>query len=140
MDRKVLSDYMDACAMVKETEREIQKLREKKSRVVEGVVKGSNPDFPYRPQNFHISGTEFGYGDDRNLRRQEKVLEERKGRAEAIKAQTEEWMGDIPMRMQRIIKYKIFEGLSWEETAARMGRKATGNSIRMELERFLKEK
>ena len=49
-------------------------------------------------------------------------------------------MNTIPVRMQRIIQYKIFENLSWEEVAKKMGRKATGNSLRMELERFLKEK
>lgn len=140
MDKKILSDYIDACEMVKETEREMKKLKQKKTRMAKGVVKGSNPDFPYQPQNFHISGSEFGYRDDRNLRRMEKALEERKKKAEEIKTQTEEWLNSIPVRMQRIVKYKIFEGLSWEETAGRIGRKATGNSIRMELERFLREK
>ena len=54
--------------------------------------------------------------------------------------QTEEWMNTSPMRMQRIIKYKIFQGLTWGETAEKIGRKATGDSIRMEMERFFKEK
>lgn len=67
-------------------------------------------------------------------------MTERKEKAEEIKAQTEEWMNTIPMRMQRIIKYKIFQGLTWGETAEKIGRKATGDSIRMEMERFFKEK
>ncbi len=139
MDKKILSDYIDACEIVKETEQEMKKLEQKKMRMVKGVVKGSNPDFPYQPQNFHISGAEFGYRDDRNLRRIEKALEERKKKAEEIKTQTEEWMNGIPVRMQRIVKYKIFEGLSWEETAERIGRKATGDSVKKEYQRFMKE-
>lgn len=130
---------MDACAMVKETEREIQRLRKQKGKMVDVVVAGSNPNFPYQPQNFHISGTE-PHGNDKKLRRQERVLEERKSQAERVKEQTEAWMDTIPMRMQRIIKYKIFEGLSWEETAGRLGRKATGDSVKKEYQRFMKEK
>ena len=38
--------------------------------------------------------------------------------------------------MQRIIKYKIFEGDSWEETARRIGRNATGDSVKKEYQRF----
>lgn len=140
MDKQILMDYIDACELAKETEEDIRKLKGKKTQTVQGSVKGSNPEFPYQEQHFHISGTEFDYQDDRELRRYERILEERKARAEKIKVQVEEWMNTIPLRMQRIIKYKIFEGLSWEQTAAKMGRKTTGSSARMELERFLKEK
>ena len=140
MDKKILSEYIDACELVEETEQEIKNIRKKKIPSILGNVKGSNPEFPYQPKNFYISGAEFDYGDDRNLRRLEKALTERKEKAEEIKVQTEEWMNTIPMRMQRIIKYKIFQGLTWGETAEKIGRKATGDSIRMEMERFFKEK
>ena len=40
--------------------------------------------------------------------------------------------------MQRIIRYKIFEGMTWEQVAVKMGRKATADSVRMEMERFLR--
>ena len=140
MDKEILLDYIDACELVKETEKEIRELEHKKTMQQEGVVKGSNPEFPYQPQNFHISGTGFRYEDDRELRRKAEVLEGQKARAGKIKEQPEAWMGTIPVRMQRIIKYKIFEGMSWEETAARMGRKATGESVKKEYQRFLKGK
>ncbi len=134
MDKGILSEYMDACAMIKETEQEIRKLRARKT--VEDVVRGSNGSFPYQPRNFHISGTVSGSGTERKVRRQEQILEERKERAEEIKTETESWMNTIPMRMQRIIKYKIFEGMSWEEAAVKIGRRATGEGIRKEFERF----
>lgn len=140
MDKQILMDYIDACELAKETEEDIKKLKRKKTQTVQGSVKGSNPEFPYQEQHFHISGTEFDYQDDRELRQYERILKERKASAEEIKTQVEEWMNTIPLRIQRIIKYKIFEGLSWEQTAARMGRKTTGEGIRKELDRFFKEK
>lgn len=138
MNKQILMDYIDACEQVKETEQEIRKLKRKKSLTVHGNVKGSNPNFPYQEQHFHISGTEFDYNDDRELYRYERLLQERRGRAEKVKVQVEEWMNTIPIRMQRIIKYKVFDGLSWEQTAAKMGRKATGDSVRKEFTNFLK--
>lgn len=136
MDKGILSEYMDACAMIKETEQEIKKLKARKTVTVEDVVRGSNECFPYQPRNFHISGTVSGSGTERKVRRQEQILEERRERAEEIKAETESWMNTIPMRMQRIIKYKIFEEMSWEEAAVKIGRRATGEGIREEFERF----
>lgn len=44
MDKIVLNDYIDACAVLKETEKEIRKLKKKKKTIVQGSVKGSNPD------------------------------------------------------------------------------------------------
>ena len=90
MDKKILSDYIDACELVEETEQEIKNIRKKKIPSMLGNVKGSNPEFPYQPQHFRISGAEFDYWDDRNLRRLEKALAERKEKAEEIHVQKEE--------------------------------------------------
>jgi DNA-directed RNA polymerase specialized sigma24 family protein len=54
-----------------------------------------------------------------------------------LKVEVEQWMNHIPQRMQRIIKYKVFEGLSWSQVAAKLGRKATADSVRMEYLRFM---
>ena len=68
------------------------------------------------------------------------MLERRKANAERIKQNVEEWMLTIPARMQRIIRWKFFEELTWEEVAVKMGRKATGDSVRLEFQRFMAEK
>ena len=73
------------------------------------------------------------------LARERQILETQKAEAEELKLQVEEWMQEIPFRMQRIIRYKIFSGLSWEETAALMGRKCTGEGVKKEYQRFMKE-
>ena len=66
------------------------------------------------------------------------MLERRKANAEKIKQNVEEWMLTIPARMQRIIRWKFFEDLTWEEVAVKMGRKATGDSVRKEFDNFMK--
>ena len=63
----------------------------------------------------------------------------KKKEAEELKEKVEEWMKTIPFRMQRIIKYKIFKEMTWEEVAVLMGRKATADSVRMEFNNFMKK-
>ena len=140
MDKNILNDYIDACALVQETERDIRALKKKRKTIIQTNVSGSNPDFPYQPQHFKIEGTTFTYADDSALRWDEGLLERRKANAEKIKLNVEEWMLTIPARMQRIIRWKFFEELTWEEVAVKMGRKATGDSVRLEFQRFMAEK
>lgn len=138
MDKNILNDYIDACVLVKETERDIRALKKKRKTIIQTTVQRSNPDFPYEQQHVKIEGTAFTCADDSALRRDEGLLERRKANAEKIKLNVEEWMLTIPARMQRIIRWKIFEGLTWEETAAKLGRKATGDSVRKEFDNFMK--
>ena len=138
MDKAILQDYMDACELVKEAEAEIQRLNRKKKTVIQTNVKGSSPDFPYIPQHFKIQGTTFTVKDDSQLRYEERALEQRKARAEEVRRQVDEWLLTIPIRMQRIIRYRYLEGMTWEQVAARMGRRATENSVKKEFERYMK--
>ena len=139
MDMNILSQYIDACELIKETEEEIKKLNRKKKTVIQTNVSGSNHDFPYNPQHFKIQGTTFSLKDDSHLRYQQKVLEERRTQAQQLKISVEEWLNTIPPRMQRIIKYKVFEELTWQQVAGKIGRKATEESIKKEFQRFFKE-
>ena len=140
MDKNILNDYIDACALVQETERDIRALKKKRKTIIQTNVSGSNPDFPYQPQHFKIEGTTFNYADDSAPRWDEGLLERRKANAKKIKLNVEEWMLTIPARMQRIIRWKFLEELTWEEVAVKMGRKATGDSVRLEFQRFMAEK
>lgn len=138
MDKKLLEEYIDACELVKETEDDIRKLR--KREVVHDKVNGSNPEFPFQRMSFHISGVTETCLDKNNLEKEKKLLIARKLRAEKIKIEVEQWMNTIPVRIQRIIRYKIFERNSWEQVARRMGGNVTADSVRKQLENFLKEK
>lgn len=138
MNKKILEDYIDACAFVKETEDEIKKL-EKRRRIVQDKVKGSNPDFPYEERSFSLHGTTETLAEAGRLARERQILETQKAEAEELKLQVEEWMQEIPFRMQRIIRYKFFNRLSWEEVATLMGKKCTADGVRMEFQRFMGE-
>ena len=140
MDKRILEQYMDAEEVIKETERDIEHLRKRRKTIVSGSVKGSMHDFPYAETHFKLEGTSFTYEEDRSLREEERLLEERKDNAKQIKLQVQQWMNSLSTRMQRIIRYKFFEGMSWEQVADQMGRKATGESIRKEFNRFLEGK
>lgn len=139
MEKKIVEQYIDACELVRETEKEITRLKKKRKTIVQTNVSGSNPEFPYNPMHFKSIGTSFTYEEDSRLRREEKILEEQKKAAERIKLEVEMWMLTIPLRMQRIIRYRIFEKNSWEKVAERLGRNATGESIKKEYQRFFEK-
>lgn len=141
MDRNVLEQYIDACELVKETEQEIAKIKRQRETILRDSVKGSMHDFPFTEKRIHIQGL-----PDRVIRKseqmenRERLLVERKEAAEKIKGEVETWMNTIPPRMQRIIRFRVFEGLRWEEVAIQMGRGMTADSMRMEFQRFMAEK
>lgn len=138
MDKNILDQYMDACALIKETEADIQELKKRK-RVVQDSVKGSNPEFPYQAQSFRIEGTTERTGDWSLLAAEQRILADRKANAAKIKTEVEAWMNTIPQRIQRIIRFKYFQNLSWEETAELIGKGKSGESTRKELENFMKK-
>lgn len=138
MDKRILNDYIDACECVNDTEAEIRRL-EHRRRLVADKVKGSNPDWPYEPRSFALGGTVETVEDAGLLAQEKRVLEKQREAALRLKIDVEEWMKEIPFRMQRIIRYKIFKELTWKEIAMLMGNRCTENSIKKEFERFMKE-
>ena len=140
LDKQILVQYIDACAQVEDTKKEILKLKKARKKIVQDTVKGSSHEFPYTAQTFHIEGLAYPVVKDPDeLDRLEEILKERLQNAERIKHDVEAWLNTIPQRMQRIIRYKIFEELTWSEVAVRMGRKATADGVRMEYTNFMKE-
>ena len=140
MDKQILYQYIDACELIKETEREIQKLRQRRKVILQDSVKGSMHEFPYAAQSYHIEG--LAYATVRTpslLDDEEKLLEERRAAAAEIKVRVEAWLNTIPQRMQRIIRMKIFEEMTWAQVAVRMGRKATADGVKMEFRRFMEK-
>ncbi len=139
MDKQILEQYIDACALIEETKEEIRKLKKQRKRIEHDVVKGSSHEFPYTMTNFHTEGIAYSVlRDPRSVEEQEKLLQKRIDDAAKIKLQVEEWLLTIPQRMQRIIKYKFFEENTWGQVAVRMGRKATADGVRKEFESFMK--
>ncbi len=139
MDKHILYQYIDACELIKETEEELEKLRRRQKEVVTDRVRGSSYDFPFGMMSYVIRGIPDDELESKELERKAEILEERKKEAEAIKTQVDAWMNTISMRMKRIIKYRIFEKMSWNKVARRMGREATADGVRMEFCRFMEK-
>ena len=139
MDKDILRQYIDACAIVKETEEEIRRLLLEGQE--QGVIKGSSKEFPYTLQDFHIEGIQYSVVQDPgHLEVEEGLLGQQKANAQDLKLKVEGWMLTIPMRIQRIIRYKIFQKLSWDEVATKMNEGKSGDAYRKQLDDFLKEK
>lgn len=137
--KNIFKEYIDACELVKETEKKIKELEKQKEFVSQDSVKGSNPEYPYQEQHFRIRGIDNRCIDNHALRSEERTLNERKKRAETVKHEVEQYMNTLPLRIQRIIQYKYFDGLTWEQTAKKIGR-GTGESVRKEIYNFMREK
>jgi DNA-directed RNA polymerase specialized sigma24 family protein len=136
---KILQDYVDACELVKETEQDINNFKKKKMSILHISAKGSMTEFPYTEQNYYIKGEELSNIDDAKLQYEEKLLLERKQNAEITKVLVQDFINAAPARIQRIIRMKFFEGLSWEQVADRIGRKASGDSVRKEFTRYMEQ-
>ena len=138
LGKQILEQYIDACELIKDTKEEIGKLRKRRRQIQKDSVKGSAQEFPYTLQTYHLEG--LGYAtvkDPDELDRMEELLAERIRNAERIKRQVETWLNTVAPRMQRIIRYRVFDDMTWAQVAVKMGRKATADSVRMEFERFI---
>ena len=138
MDKKVLSDYIDICELIREIEDEIRSMR--KQEMVHDKVTGSNPEFPYEQRSFHVSGVIEADLNGRKLKRELELLEERKLQAEKMKEKIDRWINTIPARMQRIVRMKYFERKTWDEVAYKINENMSGETIRKEFYRFLIKK
>lgn len=98
-------------------------------------MRGSSDCFPYQQRTYHVEGVESG--KELRLRLRRELLERQQAQAEELELEVITWMLTLQPRMQRIIRLHVFEGLSWEQTAARLGRRATGDSVRQEYNRFM---
>ena len=138
MDKGILEQYIDACELVKETEEQIRRLKNNRKTVVVDTVKGSMHDVPFAPKSFRQEGIAHDVvADPGQLDREELILEERLQNAKRLKCDVEAWLNTVPARMQRIVRYKFFEEMTWEQVARRLGRKATGEGVRKEFENFI---
>ena len=139
MDKKVLSEYTAACALLEKTKKEIKRLKNKRAAVHQASVKGSNPEFPYQPMHFHIEGRKIDIKDEDKLAKEQQLLEERYAAVENIVLEVQEFINGLSPRMAIIVIGHYLEGKEWSEVAKELGRGASADSARMELERFLKE-
>lgn len=136
--RQILNDYIDACELIRETEEDIRCLEKFRTATVHVKVKGSMPEFPYLEQGINIGGVQYDTRNEGQLMMEKQLLDERRKAADAIRLQAEEIINQAPLRMQRIIRLRCVEGMTWKEVAKKMGKGCTEESIRKEFDRFIK--
>lgn len=140
MDKHILEQYIDACELIRETEAEIKRLKSVRTRIEQDKVYGSNPEFPYEPRSFKIAGVSYEVvSNPASLAYEEQLLEQQKKTAYELKLKVEEWLPSVPSRMQRIISFRCFQRLSWEDVCRKVHGQS-GESIRKEFNRFLESK
>lgn len=132
MSKNIFKDYIDACELVKELEEKIREIE--RENTVHDVVSGSSSEFPYLGKHFHIEGVD----PQVNTNYEWEQLRQQKDEAEQLSRQADALMAKASLRLQRIIRYKYFEKLSWNQVADKMGRGATEDSIKKEFQRFMK--
>lgn len=133
MNKNIFKDYIDACELEKELEERIRKLEE--GGIAHDVVSGSNPEYPYQAQHFHVEGAVQQVDRNaewENLKRQQEKVKQ-------IRQKCEEIMEKAPVRIQRIIQYKWFDRLSWNQVAEKLGSNVSVDSIKKEYQRFIKK-
>lgn len=136
--KQVLNDYVDACELVRETEDDIAELEQKQSVVTSDKVKGSMNEHPYTQQSFNIEGLAYDEKRNERLTKERDILSKRREKANSVRLQALEIINQAPTRIQRIIRYRCMERLTWKEVAEKMDNRTTEKSVQKEFERFLK--
>ena len=138
IDKMALIEYNDLCMQVVETEAQLERLLRAEKDILHDSVRGSNPEFPYEPMSFHIAGVSEKLTSD-DIVKCRHILSERRDAVKEKRLEVEAWVNTIPVRMQRIVRMKYFEGMTWPEVAMRMGNKVGGDAVRKEFTAFMEK-
>lgn len=117
--KKLLTQYTDLQAEIKDLEKRIKKLENFK--VEHDIVTGSNSEFPYQPRSFTIEG--YNIQDVDRLNKVKSLLVDRKDKCEDMKIEIEKFISTIPdSRTRRVFQYRYIDNLSWQAIAMRIGK------------------
>lgn len=123
LNRKDFEDYQKIGLKISSLRDRIAKLEEIAARREYGAVKGSNPDFPYQPMSFHVSGYNIREDEKkrakiRNLKIQ---LEKELRKEEEKRLEIEGFISGIEERTDNLIfTYYYLEKMNQEEIAGKL--------------------
>lgn len=118
-------------AELMEVEKELHRAH---TEIVADTVRGSSMEFPYTEHPICIRGIV----SDKELMSKKrcllKILQNQK-------AEIEDFILSLPTsRQRRIVRFRIMDGLTWEQVAARMGHRETVASCKMVYNRIFNKK
>ena len=138
MQRSLLEEYLDACELIEETERDLARIKAEFAHAAVDSVKGSNPNYPYEARIFRIEGVSYGeYKNPDEVRQVEALLKERRNAAKQKRLAVEAWMNTVPSRIARIVRMKYFKNMTWAQVSHNLGY-SSPDAARMELYRYMK--
>lgn len=123
LKRKDFEDYQKIGLKISSLRDRISKLEDMAARYEYGAAKGSNPDFPYQPMTFHVSG--YNIRDDekkrakiQNLKMQ---LEKEIRKEEEKRLEIEDFIGSIEDRTDNLIfSYYYLDKMSQKGIARKL--------------------
>ncbi|MCI9191999.1 MAG: hypothetical protein HFE92_01185 [Acutalibacter muris] len=121
MTKDLLEQYPDIC-------RELEDVERKLHQPVSDTVSGSGSEFPFTQHTFSIRGI------------QPELLTV-KTRLQAQKEEIEAFIRGLPnSRLRRIVDYRVIQGMSWEQVAAKMGHRGSVWRVKHQYYRSFGEK
>lgn len=121
LDKDVFKEYLNIKAEIKDLEQRIKKCE---SEIVIDTVTGSSPEYPYTIHPISICGVA---NDDSLQNRYRKLVNKLKKEEGEI----EKFIETLPQsRYRRILRYRVFDGMSWKEVAAKMGYRYSETTVR----------
>lgn len=131
MTKESLEDYRDMIAELAEIEKELHRTH---TEIVADTVKGSSLEFPYTEHTVCIRGV---VSDKELLDKKRHLLET----LQKKKAEIEDFMFGLPTsRQRRIVRFRIVDGLTWDQVAAKMGYRESAASCKMIYNRIFEKK
>lgn len=114
-----------------------ERIRKMKQNVVKDSVKGSHKEFPYTEHMCVVEGVQNDYGA---LEKRKKLLSKKYDELNNLKLDIEEFIntGIKDEHLRQVLEYKYIDELTYNQIAHRIG--GSADSIRMEVNRFFKEK
>lgn len=123
MNKKTLEDYKKLDQDIRALSNRIGNLRNLSANYEYGSAKGSNPEFPYQPMTFHVSGYNIQDDEKKRIRIKslEMKLEEQKKEAEEKRIAVEEFIAGIEDTTLRLIfTYLFLNGMNQEEVGRKL--------------------
>lgn len=123
MRKEELEQLNDLRKEISELEAAIDKIKQQKTECVMDKVRASGSEFPYIDGFKKISGTNMAAVNKKRerIRKKEKILDERRQRAEEAEIRIMEYINSVQdSRVRRIMQYRYVEGFTWERIASIM--------------------
>lgn len=140
MTKKELEQYRFIQLKIESLERRILALKKLRSEAQNGIVIGSNPEFPYQVIHYHLEGYNVSREEERveKIDRMLRELEDARIKAADAHIRTEEYIKSIKDdKLSTIFAMIYIEGMTQSEVAEKLG--YDRSTISKKIDTYLKD-